>query len=98
VLFISGYSDIAIPIEADNPNLGFLSKPFQASALTTRVREMLVRPPRPSARSGRHDGSMGSTGSNGSKGSVREVRKLREVREHLAPGKGIDEPTEPSNP
>jgi two-component system cell cycle sensor histidine kinase/response regulator CckA len=46
VLFISGYSDIAIPIEPDNPNLGFLSKPFQASALTTRVREMLARPAR----------------------------------------------------
>jgi PAS domain S-box-containing protein len=44
VLFISGYSDMQIPLETENPNLGFLSKPFQASALTTRVREMLVRP------------------------------------------------------
>jgi PAS domain S-box-containing protein len=41
ILFISGYADVASPIESDNPNVGFLSKPFQASALAVRVREML---------------------------------------------------------
>ena len=46
VLFISGYADMATPIDAENPNLGFLSKPFQASVLTARVREMLGRPRR----------------------------------------------------
>ena len=47
VLFISGYADMATPFDSDNPNLGFLSKPFQASALAARVREMLSRPGRP---------------------------------------------------
>jgi PAS domain S-box-containing protein len=43
VLFISGYTDVAVPVDASNPNLGFLSKPFQASTLTTKVKEMLAR-------------------------------------------------------
>jgi two-component system cell cycle sensor histidine kinase/response regulator CckA len=46
VLFISGYADMATPLDSENPNVGFLSKPFQASALTGRVREMLSRPRR----------------------------------------------------
>jgi two-component system, cell cycle sensor histidine kinase and response regulator CckA len=43
VLFISGYADMVMPLEADNPNVSFLSKPFQASVLTERVRQMLAR-------------------------------------------------------
>jgi PAS domain S-box-containing protein len=46
VLFISGYADMATPLDQENPNVGFLSKPFQASELTERVREMLNRPGR----------------------------------------------------
>jgi CheY-like chemotaxis protein len=46
VLFISGYADMATPFDQENPNVGFLSKPFQASVLTRRVREMLSRPGR----------------------------------------------------
>ena len=44
ILFISGYSDITTPIDADSPNVSFLRKPFQASALVARVQEMLARP------------------------------------------------------
>jgi two-component system cell cycle sensor histidine kinase/response regulator CckA len=43
VLFISGYAGLASP-EIQNPNVGFLSKPFQTSVLAARVREMLSRP------------------------------------------------------
>jgi len=43
VLFISGYAATGIPPEADNPNVSFLSKPFQASVLTARVAQMLAR-------------------------------------------------------
>jgi two-component system cell cycle sensor histidine kinase/response regulator CckA len=43
VLFISGYTGMASP-EMHNPNVGFLSKPFQNSVLAARVREMLSRP------------------------------------------------------
>jgi two-component system, cell cycle sensor histidine kinase and response regulator CckA len=50
VLFISGYADVATPFDSDNPNVSFLSKPFQASALNERVREMLGRPERAHAR------------------------------------------------
>jgi FixJ family two-component response regulator len=32
------------PVELHNPNVGFLSKPFQNSVLAARVREMLNRP------------------------------------------------------
>ncbi len=49
VLFISGYADMAIPLDRDNPNVSFLSKPFQASVLAERVRQMLARPARPRA-------------------------------------------------
>jgi len=42
VLFISGYADLSVPIDVDNPNVSFLSKPFQASALTGRVRDLLA--------------------------------------------------------
>ena len=43
-LFISGYADGGSPIDGGNPNVSFLSKPFQAAALVTRVRELLARP------------------------------------------------------
>ena len=42
VLFMSGYADVAMPIDSGNPHVSFLAKPFQASALTARVREMLT--------------------------------------------------------
>ena len=42
VLFISGYTGMTSP-EFQNPNVGFLSKPFQTSVLAARVREMLSR-------------------------------------------------------
>ena len=41
VLFISGYADVA-PVDGHNPNVGFLSKPFQASALVSRVSALLA--------------------------------------------------------
>ena len=43
VLFISGYAEMLTPPGDDNPNLGFLRKPFQASVLTGRVAQMLAR-------------------------------------------------------
>jgi two-component system cell cycle sensor histidine kinase/response regulator CckA len=42
VLFISGYSEIS-PLDPSNPNISFLSKPFQASALAGKVRQVLSR-------------------------------------------------------
>jgi len=47
ILFISGYADMTTPPASDNPNVSFLSKPFQASVLSERVRQMLSRPGRP---------------------------------------------------
>ena len=44
ILFISGYADMTTPPESDNPNVSFLSKPFQASVLSERVRQILARP------------------------------------------------------
>jgi signal transduction histidine kinase/CheY-like chemotaxis protein len=44
VLFISGYADMLTPPSSDNPNVGFLSKPFPAAALIARVAEMLAGP------------------------------------------------------
>jgi two-component system, cell cycle sensor histidine kinase and response regulator CckA len=49
ILFISGYADMTTPPESDNPNVSFLSKPFQASVLSERVRQMLARPGRAQA-------------------------------------------------
>jgi nitrogen-specific signal transduction histidine kinase len=43
VLFISGYAGMPSP-EMHNPNVGFLSKPFQSAVLAARVREMLRHP------------------------------------------------------
>jgi two-component system, cell cycle sensor histidine kinase and response regulator CckA len=43
ILFISGYADVASPLDAGGPNVSFLSKPFQASALAAKVREALGR-------------------------------------------------------
>jgi two-component system, cell cycle sensor histidine kinase and response regulator CckA len=42
VLFISGYADMLTPPGIDSPNVGFLSKPFQAAVLTARVAKMLA--------------------------------------------------------
>jgi PAS domain S-box-containing protein len=45
VLFMSGYAHVAsMPLDANNPNIDFLSKPFQASLLADKVREILSRP------------------------------------------------------
>ncbi len=49
VLFISGYSDLLSPPGGNNPNMGFLSKPFPASVLTARVAQLLARPERAAA-------------------------------------------------
>ena len=46
ILFISGYAEMKTLPDPDNPNVSFLSKPFQASVLTERVREILARPGR----------------------------------------------------
>ena len=43
VLFMSGYVDVASPFDVDNPNISFLSKPFQASALLNKVQAVLTR-------------------------------------------------------
>ena len=43
VLFISGYADVA-SLDTGNPHTSFLSKPFQASMLATKVREALSKP------------------------------------------------------
>jgi two-component system cell cycle sensor histidine kinase/response regulator CckA len=44
ILFISGYADAASPAALRGPHVGFLAKPFQASALTRAVRDVLDRP------------------------------------------------------
>jgi two-component system cell cycle sensor histidine kinase/response regulator CckA len=44
ILFISGYADMTTPPGSGNPNVSFVSKPFQASVLSERVRQMLARP------------------------------------------------------
>ncbi len=44
VLFISGYVASGLPFDPDSPNMSFLSKPFQASALIGKVWEVLMRP------------------------------------------------------
>jgi two-component system cell cycle sensor histidine kinase/response regulator CckA len=46
VLFISGYTDMVMPVDGNNPNVSFLGKPFQASVLTDRVQQLLARPAR----------------------------------------------------
>jgi PAS domain S-box-containing protein len=50
VLFISGYADVAVQSEIGGPNVSFLSKPFQASALTARVAQILGSSARAHAR------------------------------------------------
>jgi two-component system cell cycle sensor histidine kinase/response regulator CckA len=42
VLLISGYADMAAPFAGAGPPMGFLGKPFDASALTKKVRDMLA--------------------------------------------------------
>jgi signal transduction histidine kinase/CheY-like chemotaxis protein len=49
ILFISGHADAAGPAALRGPHVGFLAKPFQASALTRAVRELLDRPARASS-------------------------------------------------
>jgi PAS domain S-box-containing protein len=49
VLFISGYADQSMSIGPDHRHVGFLSKPFQASTLVQRVRQMIARPSRAEA-------------------------------------------------
>ena len=44
VLFISGYADTVTPPGGGNPNVGFMSKPFQASTLAARVAELIAKP------------------------------------------------------
>jgi hypothetical protein len=41
ILFISGYADKMLPLDSSSRNVGFLSKPFQASVLAAKVRELL---------------------------------------------------------
>jgi two-component system cell cycle sensor histidine kinase/response regulator CckA len=43
LLFMSGYADLASPIDAVSPNVSFLAKPFQGAALAAKVREVLGR-------------------------------------------------------
>ena len=43
ILFMSGYGDAAGPAALRGPHVGFLAKPFQASALTRAVRDLLDR-------------------------------------------------------
>ena len=45
VLLISGHADMASPLVLTGPHMGFLGKPFDASALTEKVRQMLAAPP-----------------------------------------------------
>ena len=47
ILFISGYADVASPLDDAGPNVGFLGKPFHASTLAAKVRDILspVRAP-----------------------------------------------------
>jgi two-component system cell cycle sensor histidine kinase/response regulator CckA len=54
ILLISGYADVEKPFAADIPNVSFLSKPFQASVLATRVRAALSRCEPAMERSERH--------------------------------------------
>jgi two-component system cell cycle sensor histidine kinase/response regulator CckA len=41
ILFISGHADGASPIDGSSPHVSFLGKPFQASVLANKVRDML---------------------------------------------------------
>ena len=43
MLFISGYAGMPVP-DIRNPQVGFLSKPFQTAVLAARVREILNQP------------------------------------------------------
>jgi DNA-binding NtrC family response regulator len=49
VLFISGYSDLTLPLASCNPHVSFLSKPFAASVLLAKVRDVLAHRRQPSA-------------------------------------------------
>jgi DNA-binding response OmpR family regulator len=53
ILFISGYADSVGPLDSISPNVSFLGKPFQGSALAERVRELLARAPQPHTRTPR---------------------------------------------
>jgi two-component system, cell cycle sensor histidine kinase and response regulator CckA len=45
ILFMSGYTDSGLTSELAHPNIGFVSKPFEAATLTSRVRMMLDSTP-----------------------------------------------------
>jgi two-component system cell cycle sensor histidine kinase/response regulator CckA len=42
ILFMSGYTDTALVGELANPNIGFVSKPFDAATLASRVQTILA--------------------------------------------------------
>jgi DNA-binding response OmpR family regulator len=44
VIFMSGYTADAMPLQGIEPGLNFLSKPFTPSALASKVREVLDAP------------------------------------------------------
>ncbi len=45
VLLISGYAEMAIPFDLNDPGIHFIGKPFRASVLTERIREVLGATP-----------------------------------------------------
>ena len=51
ILFMSGYADAMRESDIANPNVSFLGKPFHASVLAERVRELLSRASEPHSRS-----------------------------------------------
>jgi two-component system, cell cycle sensor histidine kinase and response regulator CckA len=50
VLFVSGYAGARLPLDGGGPHVSFLGKPFEASVLLAKVREVLtglaINPPR----------------------------------------------------
>jgi FixJ family two-component response regulator len=56
VLLISGYAEMAIPFDLNSPGINFIGKPFRASVLTERIRQILGARPGHSrtTRDGRH--------------------------------------------
>jgi nitrogen-specific signal transduction histidine kinase/CheY-like chemotaxis protein len=41
ILFISGYVEMSATLDVENPHVSFLAKPFQASALASKVKKIL---------------------------------------------------------
>ncbi len=46
VLFVSGYAGVGLPLDGGSANVSFLGKPFEASVLAAKVRDVLSRGPR----------------------------------------------------